>query len=57
MLPKANKVDVAGTMEAIEYYIRSCHVVEKAPLAYIIRKTIVVEAYALIYGMQLLMKM
>ena len=42
MLPKVIKVDMAGTMEAMEEYLRSCHGVVRAPLAYIIRKTIIV---------------
>ena len=45
MLPKINKSDMAGTMEAIEEYIRSHCGVVKAHLAYIIRKTIIVQSY------------
>ena len=42
MLPKVN---MAGMKEAIEEYLRSCHGVVRAPLASIIRKTILVETY------------
>ena len=45
VLPKINKSDRAGMMEAIEEYLRSCHGVMRAPLAYIIRKTILVQTY------------
>ena len=40
VLPKLNKSDVA--MEAIEKYLRLCCGVVRAPLAYFIRKIIVV---------------
>ena len=43
MLPKINKSDMAGMMESIEEYLRSHHGVIKAPLAYVIRKTITVQ--------------
>ena len=45
MLPKINKSDMAGTMEAIEEYLRLCCGVVRAPLAYVIRKTIAVQTY------------
>ena len=45
MLPKINESDMAGMMESIKEYIRACHGVIKAPLAYIMRKTITVETY------------
>ena len=45
VLPKINKSDMAWTMEAIEEYLRSRQGVIKAPLAYIIRKTILVQTY------------
>ena len=45
MLPKINKSDIAGTMESIKEYLRSCHGVIRAPLAYIIRKTTTVQTY------------
>ena len=45
ILPKVNKADMVGMIEANEEYIRSCHGMEKAPLAYIIRKTVVVQTY------------
>ena len=32
-------------MEALEEYLRSCHSVIRAPFAYIIRKTMVVQTY------------
>ena len=40
-----NKFDVAGMMETIEEYLRSCGGVVRAPLAYFIRKTIIVQFY------------
>ena len=43
VLPKVNKSDMAGTMEAIKEYLRSCHHVIQAPLAYIFWKTIAVQ--------------
>ena len=42
MLPKINKYDMAGMIESIKEYLRACHGVVKAPLAYIIRMTITV---------------
>ena len=45
VLPKINKSDMAGMMEAIEEYLRSCQDVERVPLGYIIRKTIIVKTY------------
>ena len=45
MLPKINKSDMARMMEATEEYLRSCQGVMRAPLAYIIRKTILVQTY------------
>ena len=36
---------MAGTMESIEDYLRSHHGVIKAPLVYVIRKTITVPTY------------
>ena len=43
MLPKINKLDITGTMKAIKKYLRSCHGDIRAPLAYIIWKTITVQ--------------
>ena len=37
---------MAGTMEAIEEYLRLHHGIVRAPLAYIIRKTITVQTYS-----------
>ena len=45
VLPKINKSDMAGTIESIEEYLRSHHGVIRAPLAYIIKKTILVQTY------------
>ena len=45
VVPKVNKADMAGTMEAIKEYQRSCHSVMRAPFAYIIRKAIIVLTY------------
>ena len=45
MLPKINKSDMAGAIEAIKEYLRSHHCVMRATLAYVIRKTIQVHTY------------
>ena len=45
LLPKNNKSDMAGIMEAFKEYLRSCHVVVRAPFVHIIRKTIIVQTY------------
>ena len=45
VLPRINKSDMAGTKEAIEKYPRSCHGVLRAPLAYVIRKYVLVGTY------------
>ena len=45
MLSTINKSDMAGMMEAIKEYLRSHCIVMRAPLAYIIRKTIQVQTY------------
>ena len=45
MLHKVNKADMAGMMESIKEYLLSCHGVIRAPLTYIIRKTITVQVY------------
>ena len=42
---KINKSDMAGKMEVIAEYLRSCQCVMRASLAYIIRKNITVETY------------
>ena len=39
------KSDMAGMMESIKENLRSCHGVMKAHLAYIVRKTIIVQTY------------
>ena len=46
MLAKVNKAHLTGTMEAIIDYLRSCHFVVRAPLAYVIRETIAVQTYS-----------
>ena len=43
VLSKINKSDMAGTEEAIKKYLRSCFGVIRAPLAYIMRKNVIVE--------------
>ena len=43
VLPMINKSDMAGIMEAIKEYLRLHHGVVRAPLAYIMRKTIIVQ--------------
>ena len=45
MLPKVNKADMAGTMKSIEEYLQKRHDVVRAPLAYVIRKNIIVQVY------------
>ena len=45
VLTRINKSDMAGMMESIKEYLRSCHGVIKRPLAYIIRKAITVQTY------------
>ena len=45
MLPKINKADMAGTMEVIKKYLRTHCSVIRAPLAYIMKKTILVKTY------------
>ena len=45
MLPDTNKSDMAGTVEANEECLRSHHGVGRVPLAYVIRKTIIVQTY------------
>ena len=54
MMPKVNKADMAGMMESIKEYLRSCCGVKRA-LAYITRKTIIVQIYGDYPNMQLLM--
>ena len=41
-LYKVKKADIAGTMEAIRDYLRSHYCVIRPPLAYIIKKTILI---------------
>ena len=45
MLPNVNKADMAGIMESIKEYLKSCHGVIRAPLAQVIRKIITVQVY------------
>ena len=45
VLPKINKADMARMMKSIKEYLRSQHGVMRAPLAYIMRKTITVQIY------------
>ena len=45
VLPKVNKISMAETMKAIKEYLRSCHGVVRAPFAYIVRKTVIVQTY------------
>ena len=45
VLPKMNKSDMAGMMEAIKEYIRLCHGIAPSPLANAMWKTIVVQTY------------
>ena len=43
MLPEINTSDMAGTMKAIKEYLKSYCGVVRAPLAYIIRKNVIVQ--------------
>ena len=43
MLTKVEKADMAGMMEAIKEYLRSCHGVIRAPLTYLIGNAIIVQ--------------
>ena len=45
VLPKVDEADMAGTMESIKEYLRSCHGVIRAPLANVMRSTITVQTY------------
>ena len=45
VLPKVNKCEMEGIMESIKVYLRSCCCVIRATLAYIIRKTLLVQIY------------
>ena len=48
VLWKINKSDMAGMIESIKEYLRACCGIFKAPLAYIIRKTIIVQTFLVI---------
>ena len=45
MLQKINKSNMVGMMEAIKEYLRSCQGIVRAPLAYVIRKMLIVQTY------------
>ena len=45
VLPKVSKADMERMMESIKEYLRLCHGAIRAPLAYIIRKTITIQTY------------
>ena len=45
MMPKVNNADMAGIMESIEEYLRSCCGVIRATLAYVIKKAITILTY------------
>ena len=45
VLPKVNRINMAEMMEDIKEYLRLHHSVVRVPLAYIIRKTIIVQTY------------
>ena len=47
MPPNVNKTNMEGTMETIATYLRSQCGVKRAPLAYIIMKTVVVETHGI----------
>ena len=46
VLPRINEYSMAGTIEAIEEYLRSCFGVTRAPLAYVIRRNVIIETYS-----------
>ena len=54
VLPKINKSDMAGKLEAIKAYLISHQGVMRAPLAHFIRKTILVQNYGKYLSMSLL---
>ena len=45
VLSKVSKADMAGSMGSIKQYLRSQHDVMRAPIAYVIRMTIIVQTY------------
>ena len=45
MLPKVNKTNLAEKIKIIKENLRSHHSVTREPLAYIIRKAIIVQTY------------
>ena len=45
VLPKVNTANMAGTIKVIEEYLRSCCGIIILPLAYVMRKTIIVQTY------------
>ena len=45
VLEKINKSDMAGTMETIKGYLKSCHGVIRSPLANVMRKTKTAKVY------------
>ena len=45
MLSEDNKADIVGMMQSVKEYLRSCQGVVRAPLAYLIRKSIIVQVY------------
>ena len=45
VLLRVDKADMAGTVEAMKEYLRSCCGVKKVLLAYIIRKMVIVKMY------------
>ena len=51
MLSKVNKADMAGIREGFEDYLRSPLSVEKALLAYIVIKMVVVQTLTIYCGM------
>ena len=55
VLPGVNKADMAGTMKSIKEYLRSHNGVMRALIAYIIRKTLIVQTMIITLSMQLLM--
>ena len=43
ILPDVNNAKMAGTMKVIKEYLHSCHGIMRAPFAYVIRKTTIVQ--------------
>ena len=43
ILPKVNKANMVGRIKTVKEYLRSYHGAKRAPLAYVIRKNVVIQ--------------